>query len=43
MTQQPMSPEEVATRRRRARSTAAWLALFAVLVYAGFIFAFINR
>ncbi len=43
MAHKPMSPEEVATRRRRARSTAVWLALFAVLVYIGFIIAFINR
>jgi len=39
----PMSPEEVATRRRRARGTALKLALFAVVVYVGFIIAFINR
>ena len=38
-----MTPEEVATRRRRARATALKLALFAVVVYVGFIIAFINR
>lgn len=43
MAQQPMSPEEIAARRRRARRTALWLALFAGVVYIGFIIAFINR
>jgi hypothetical protein len=38
-----MTPEEIATRRRRARSTAIKLALFAVFVYVAFIVAFINR
>ena len=38
-----MTPEEIAARRRRARKGALWLALFAVLVYVGFIVAFINR
>jgi hypothetical protein len=37
------SPEEAATRRRRVRNTALRLALFAVVVYVGFIVAFINR
>ncbi len=43
MADKPMSPEEIAARRRRARTTAVWLAVFAVLVYIGFIIAFINR
>lgn len=43
MAQSPMSPDEVAARRRKARVTAAWLAVFAVVVYVGFIIAFINR
>lgn len=43
MSLQPMSPEEVAARRRRARSMAIGLAVFAALVYVGFIIAFINR
>jgi fumarate reductase subunit C len=38
-----MTPEEIAVRRRRARSTAVKLALFAVVVYVAFIIAFINR
>ena len=38
-----MSPEEIATRRRRARSTALKLGAFALLVYVGFIIAFANR
>lgn len=38
-----MTPEEVAARRRRARGTALKLALFAFVVYVGFIIAFINR
>jgi hypothetical protein len=38
-----LSPEEIAARRRRARSTAIKLALFAVFVYVAFIVAFINR
>ena len=38
-----MTPEEIAAKRRRARSTALKLALFAVLVYVAFIIAFINR
>jgi hypothetical protein len=38
-----MSPEEIAARRRRARRGAWWLAGFALLVYFGFIIAFINR
>lgn len=43
MAHKPMTPEEIAARRRRARITAVWLALFAVVVYIGFIIAFINR
>lgn len=39
----PIPPEELASRRRRARGTALKLALFAVVVYVGFIVAFINR
>jgi hypothetical protein len=38
-----MTPEEVATRRRRARSGAIKLGLFALFVYGAFIVAFINR
>jgi hypothetical protein len=37
------SPEEVAARRRRVRSGALKLGAFALLVYVGFIIAFINR
>ncbi|MFO7325273.1 MAG: hypothetical protein DIU62_006130 [Pseudomonadota bacterium] len=43
MAHAPMTPEQTAARRRRARVTAVWLAVFAVLVYVGFIIAFINR
>jgi fucose permease len=32
-----------ATRRRRIRNTALRLTLFAILVYVGFIVAFVNR
>lgn len=32
-----------AARRRRIRNTALRLTLFAILVYVGFIVAFINR
>lgn len=39
----PLSPEEVAARRKRARTTAWRLALFAFVVYIAFIIAFINR
>jgi hypothetical protein len=38
-----LTPAEIAARRRKARATAIWLALFAVAVYVGFIIAFINR
>jgi hypothetical protein len=41
--EQQMSPEQIAQRRRRARSTALKLALFALFVYFAFIVAFINR
>jgi len=41
--QPDMSPEAIAARRKRARSTAIKLALFAVFVYVAFIIAFINR
>ncbi len=34
---------EEAARRRRIRNTALRLALFALVVYVGFIIAFINR
>jgi uncharacterized membrane protein (DUF485 family) len=37
------TPEEMAARRRRVRNTALRLALFALVVYVGFIVAFINR
>lgn len=43
MSADPMSPEQIAARRRRARVTAVWLAVFAFIVYIGFIIAFINR
>lgn len=43
MAHKPMSPEDIAARRRRARTTALWLAVFALVVYIGFIIAFINR
>jgi hypothetical protein len=35
--------QELSVRRRRIRNTALRLTLFAVLVYVGFIVAFINR
>ena len=38
-----LTPAEAAERRRRVRKTALWLTAFAVLVYFGFIVAFINR
>ncbi len=38
-----LTPEESAARRRRVRNTALRLAAFAVVVYIGFIVAFINR
>ncbi len=38
-----LTPDEVAARRRRVRSTALLLALFAFVIYVGFIIAFINR
>ncbi len=38
-----LTPQETALRRRRARNTALRLAAFAVVVYVGFIIAFINR
>jgi hypothetical protein len=34
---------DVAARRRRIRNTALRLTLFAIVVYVGFIIAFINR
>jgi hypothetical protein len=37
------TPEEAVARRRRVRNTALRLALFALVVYVGFIVAFINR
>jgi hypothetical protein len=37
------TPEEAVARRRRVRNTALRLALFAVVIYVGFIVAFINR
>lgn len=43
MAHTPMSPDEVAARRRRARVAAVWLALFAFVVYVGYIIAFANR
>jgi hypothetical protein len=38
-----LTPEEAAARRKRVRSTALKLAAFALVVYVGFIIAFINR
>ena len=38
-----LSEQETEARRRRIRNTALWLALFAFVVYIGFIIAFINR
>ncbi|HMA11468.1 MAG TPA: hypothetical protein VKO83_06245 [Steroidobacteraceae bacterium] len=35
--------QEEAARRRRIRNTALRLTLFAILVYVGFIIAFIHR
>jgi hypothetical protein len=43
MTHPAMTPEQIAARRRRARVTAAWLAVFVVIVYVGFMIAFANR
>ncbi len=42
-TVQTLSPADEAARRRRVRNTALKLAAFAVVVYVGFIIAFINR
>jgi hypothetical protein len=42
-TMQIETPEELAARRRRVRNTALRLTAFAVVVYVGFIVAFINR
>jgi hypothetical protein len=38
-----LSAAEEAARRRRIRNTALRLTLFAIVVYVGFIIAFINR
>ena len=38
-----LSATEEAARRRRIRKTALRLALFALVVYVGFIIAFVNR
>jgi len=37
------SAADDAARRRRIRNTALRLALFAIVVYVGFIIAFVNR
>jgi hypothetical protein len=37
MTQPTHNPNEVDARRKRARRTALWIGVIAVLVYAGFI------
>jgi hypothetical protein len=34
---------DAGARRRRIRSTTLWLTAFAILVYVGFIFAFVHR
>jgi hypothetical protein len=38
-----LSAADEAARRRRIRNTALRLTLFAIVVYVGFIIAFINR
>ncbi len=38
-----LSAADEAARRRRIRNTALRLTLFAVVVYVGFLIAFINR
>jgi hypothetical protein len=43
MTTAEMTADEIAVRRRKARGTAIKLALFAFVVYIGFIVAFVNR
>ncbi len=43
LTQSEQSAAEVAEQRRRVRKTALKLALFAFVVYVGFIVAFINQ
>jgi hypothetical protein len=42
-THTPMTPEELALRRRRARNTALLVAAFAVIVYVTSIVVFIKR
>ena len=37
MNPQQLPPQEVDARRKRARRTALWVAVIAVVVYAGFI------
>ncbi|GAB3100003.1 hypothetical protein [Lysobacter terrae] len=37
MNPQQLSPQDADARRKRARRTALWIALIAVVVYAGFI------
>jgi hypothetical protein len=39
----PSVSTDEAARRRRIRGTALGLGLFAIVVYVGFIIAFINR
>jgi uncharacterized membrane protein (DUF485 family) len=41
--QSEQTPDEIAAQRRRVRKTALKLALFAFVVYIGFIVAFINQ
>ena len=36
-TQPQLPPDQIDARRRRARRTALWIAVVAVLVYVGFI------
>ncbi|MEO6186194.1 MAG: hypothetical protein ABIP38_03045 [Steroidobacteraceae bacterium] len=43
ITQTDQTPAEVAEQRRRVRRTALKLALFAFVVYVGFIVAFVNQ
>lgn len=37
MSPQPFTPQDLDARRKRARRLALWIAVGAVLVYAGFI------
>lgn len=41
--EQALTPEELDARRRRVRATTWRLVAIALVVYVGFIIAFINR